>query len=184
MLPVHYRLSIAVVASLVLALAGCGSTPEAAAPAPTAGKVAANAPADEDIDTTGNIMTFLGITKKESERQPGPLTGPTVSPILWQAAKDTLDFVRLRAADPMTGSMSTEWYSPPDKPNERFKIDVFVMSRALHSDSVAVTVERQVHGPGGQWIKAPVERDLADQLETTILHHARRLRQQWSAQKS
>lgn len=184
MSPVQYRLSIAFAATLSLALAGCGSSPEAAAPTPASGKLAANTVTDEAIDTSGNLFTFLGLAKKHDEHQPGPTTGPAVSPVLWQASKDTLDFVRLNSEDPVMGTMSTDWYSPPDKPNERFKIDVFVTSRALHSDSVAVTVERQMRGPGGSWAKAPVERELAGQLETTILHRARQLRQQWTAKKS
>jgi uncharacterized lipoprotein len=180
MSPAHYRLPIVVAASLSLTLAGCGSSPKTAPP----GKAAANQEQDTDVDTTGSIFTVLGLAKKESERQPGPLTGPTVSPILWQAAKDTLDFVPLTREDPQAGTMTTDWYSPPDKPDERFKIDVFVVSRALHSDSVAVTVERQMHHPDGAWADAPVERKLAEELETTMLHRARQLREKWTAQKS
>ena len=184
MSPAYYRLSIAFATTLSLSLAGCGSTPDAGSRAAPAAKVAAAQASPEEVNTSGSIWTLLGIAKKESDRQPGPLTGATVSPVLWQAAKDTLDFVRLASEDATTGTMTTDWYSPPDKPNERFKVDVFVLSRALHSDSVAVTVERQMRDPSGSWTKAPVERKLAGELETTILHRARQLRLKWSTQKN
>ena len=97
----------------------------------------------EEIDTEAKILTVLGLAKKSSVKDPGPQTGSTVSPILWQAAHDTLDFVKYASEDPLTGSIVTDWYSPPGKPNERYRVNVFILSRALHSDSLAVTVDRQ-----------------------------------------
>ena len=58
-----------------------------------------------EIDTEATIWTMLGLAKKESQRNPGPQTGSTVSPILWQAALDTLDFVKFVSEDPLAGSL-------------------------------------------------------------------------------
>ena len=71
--------------------------------------------------------------------------------------------------------IQTEWYSPPGKPNERLRISVYVLSVALRSDSLAVTVEREERGPGGQWQKSTVNREVVDNLESTILLRARHL---------
>ena len=70
--------------------------------------------------------------EREAERPPGPQTGRQVSPVLYQAALDTLKFTKLASEDPLGGSLVTDWYSPRDKPDERFRIDVFILSPHLH----------------------------------------------------
>jgi Domain of unknown function (DUF3576) len=187
----HYRLSTALAASLwMMMLAACGSSPpgNASASAGTTGQpgaanagrqqTAANAP--EDIDTEATILTVLGLAKKPSQRPPGPSTGSNVSPVLWQAAVDTMGFAKFASADPLGGSLVTDWYSPPDKPDERFRIDVFILSRHLTSDSVAVTVERQVRQPTGEWTDSTVDKRVQDDLETRILFRARQLKRAWT----
>ncbi len=200
----HYRLPAAFAASLSLMLAACATTPPwgttatlpAAAPSAASNPAAAPAPAaagqpqaaaaadDDDIDTEATIWTVLGLAKRPSYHQPGPQTGSTVSPILWQAALDTLSFVKFASEDPLGGSLVTEWYSPPDKPNERLRINVFVLDRALRSDSIAVTVDRQERSATGQWADTTIARKVEEDLETTILHRARQLRRAWAPPKS
>jgi Domain of unknown function (DUF3576) len=69
----------------------------------------------------------------------------------------------------------TKWYSPPGKPDERLRVSVFILSRALRADSLAVTVDRQVRSADGQWQKAPVAMNVADGLDSAILLRARQL---------
>jgi hypothetical protein len=182
----HYRLPTVLAASLLM-LAGCSSGPPAGqagpqAAAPSAVKdphtVAADAPGE--MDTEATLWTVLGLAKKESARPPGPQTGNTVSPILWQAAHDTLDFVKFSSEDPATGLIVTEWYSPKDKPNERYRINVFVLSRRLRSDGVAVTVDRQERSATGQWVDTTIARKVEDDLETAILRRAGQLKREWT----
>ena len=181
----HYRLSAAVAASLSLILTGCAANPPggkaavaAAAPGSHKPQTAAAAPSDE-MDTDATIWTVLGLSKKPSEREPGPQTGSTVSPIAWQAALDTLNFVKFSSEDPLSGMLVTNWYSPQNKPDERFRITVFVLSRELRSDSVAVTVDRQQLSPTGQWVATTIARQVEDDLETTILRRAGQLKRAW-----
>jgi hypothetical protein len=202
----HYRLPTTLAASLSLALTGCATTPPwgttasgtaatgtsatgtAPTPAAAAPQQAASPPPrsveDDDIDTEATIWTVLGLAKRPSYRQPGPQTGVTVSPILWQASLDTLGFVKFASEDPLGGSLVTEWYSPPDKPNERLRITVFVLDRALRSDSLAVTVDRQERSAAGQWTDTTIARKVEEDLETTILHRARQLRRAWAPPRS
>ena len=56
-----------------------------------------------EMDTEASIWTVLHLAKKESQHDPGPQTGATVSPILWQAALDTLSFVKFVSEDPVAG---------------------------------------------------------------------------------
>jgi hypothetical protein len=169
-------------------LSGCaGSSPNKAAaayatPNPGQPKTAAADPHSGGIDTDATLWTVLGLVKEGQQREPGPRTGSTVSPIAWQAALDTLKFVKLSSEDPLTGMLVTNWYSPPEKPDERFRITVFVLSRELRSDTVAVTIDRQQLSPTGQWVPTTVSREVEDALETTILRRAGQLKREWMKQ--
>jgi Domain of unknown function (DUF3576) len=191
----HYRLLAALAASLSLATAACGLQPvgwndppnaansqqasTAEHPPNAANTQQASTAEPSEMDTESSIWTILGLAKKESQHDPGPQTGATVSPILWQAALDTLSFVKFVSEDPIAGSLVTDWYSPPGKPNERYKIDVFILSRALHSDSLAVTVTRQALLGDGKWIETTVARKVETDLESAILERAGQLKRQW-----
>jgi hypothetical protein len=187
MVPVQYRASTAFAASFSVILAACTASPPAQQPEQAqqpgqAQHAAASAP--EEIDTEANILTVLGLAEKESVKQPGPETGRTVSPILWQAAHDTLDFVKYTSEDPLTGSIITDWYTPPGKPNERFRVNVFILSRALRSDSLTVTVDRQELSPTGQWAETTIARQVETDLENAILTRARQLKRAWAPRQS
>ena len=187
MLVSHYRASAALAASLSLALAACVAGPAAEqAPAqksaPETQKAASSEP--EEIDTEATILTVLGLAKKQSQKEPGPQTGRTVSPILWQAAHDTLDFVKYASEDPLTGSIVTDWYSPAGNPNVRYRINVFILSRALHSDSVTVTVDRQERAANREWAETTIARQVETDLENAILSRARQLKRAWAPEPS
>jgi hypothetical protein len=179
----YYRLLLGIAASLSLAslslmVAGCGDPnwPNTVTPAPAAVPGARAAQIADPMNTEATLWTVLGFSKPESELQVGPQTGNTVSPILWQAVQDTLHFAGFASEDPMAGLLVTNWYSPPGKPNERLRVSVFIMSRALRSDSIAVSVERQAGSTGGQWNSTPVARDVVTGLENAILQRARQIR--------
>jgi hypothetical protein len=184
---VHYRPSTALAASLSLILAACAPAAGPAAGQPGAahaGGQQAAAKASGDIDPEETLWTLLGFAKKGSQRPPGPATSSKVSPVLYQAALDTLQFTKIASEDPLGGSLVTDWYSPPGKPDERFRIDVFILSYHLTSDSIAVTVERQVRGPTGEWADSTVDRKVQEDLETRILYRARQLKRAWTAPAS
>jgi Domain of unknown function (DUF3576) len=177
---VHYRLSVALAASLSLALAACGLQPLSEQPLAASTQQASTSEPDE-IDTEASIWTILGLAKKESQRRIGPQTGNTVSPILWQATLDTLNFVTFASEDPLGGSLVTDWYSPGGKPNERYKINVFILARSLRSDAIAVTITRQARLGDGNWLETTIARKVETDLETAILNRARQLKREWTA---
>jgi hypothetical protein len=176
----HYRLSAALAASLSLATAACGLEPVGWSDPPnTTNTQQASTAEPSEMDTEASILTILGLAKKEGQHDPGPQTGSTVSPILYQAALDTLNFVKFVSEDPLAGSLVTDWYSPPGKPNERYKVNVFILSRTLHSDSLAVTVTRQARLADGNWLETTIARKVETDLENAILERAGQLKRQW-----
>jgi hypothetical protein len=177
-----YRALFVLAASLCLLTAGCGSEKTAGGDAPPAPPQVASAPPEaapapptDGMDTESTIWTIMGLAKKPSQLAKGPKLGAQVSPSLWRAAHDALDFVKIDSEDPMSGMVQTAWYSPPDKPNERLRVSVFILSIALRTDSLAVTVDRETRSPAGQWQKTTVDREVVDNLENTILLRARHL---------
>jgi hypothetical protein len=175
----YYGLLLGVAASVSLLIAGCGSDRTRQAADPVTGRMPTPLASDQSLrdpyNTDATIWTVLGLAKRASEREVGPQTGTTVSPILWMAARDALDFAGVASEDPMTGLVVTNWYSPPAKPTERLRVSVYILSRALRSDSVAVNVERQVRSPYGEWADAPVAREVVTDLESAILLRARQI---------
>jgi hypothetical protein len=102
--------------------------------------------------------------------------GVGVNSLLWRASLDTVSFMPLVSADPFGGVIITDWYTPPATPDERFKVNVYILGRALRADGIRASVFRQ-QNQGGTWIDAPVALNTATDLENAILTRARQLRQ-------
>ncbi len=91
--------------------------------------------------------------------------GIGVNSYLWRASLDTLAFMPLASADPWGGTIITEWYVNPSRPNER-----------LRADGLNVTVFKQIKDASGQWVDAPVSNQTDIDIENSILTRARQLR--------
>ena len=131
-----------------LVLAGCGSSNDGAREMDTGTSAIAS----------GSTRVTLGVNS-----------------YLWHATLDTLSFLPLVSADPFGGVIISEWYVAPSSPNERLKVTVYIMDRALRADGLKVVVFRQVKN-GNAWQDAQPSPDTAHKLEDSILTRARELR--------
>ena len=102
--------------------------------------------------------------------------GIGVNSFLWRASLDTISFMPLASADPFGGVIITDWYTPPEVRDERFKVTVYILGRDLRADGVRAAVFRQRQDGDGGWIDARVEQRTAVDLEDAILTRARQLR--------
>jgi len=102
--------------------------------------------------------------------------GIGVNSYLWRASLDTLAFMPLASADPYGGVINTDWYANPEKPNERFKVTVYILDTRLRADGLTVTVFKQAKGADGQWTDTPTSAQTATDFENAILTRARQLR--------
>jgi len=129
---------------------------------------------DESVFGTGGLdLLSLGRAKK-GEGEGG--SGIGVNSYLWRASLDTIAFMPLASADPFGGVIITDWYVPPETPNERYKMSVYILGRQLRADGIRVAVFRQqVRQPQG-WINTAVAPETATNLEDQILTRARQLR--------
>ena len=139
----------------------------------------------------GNDKGFVIYSDRESEPGGGAngsistssgdagssLNGESVrtNPYLWQASLESLDFLPLLQADSSGGVIISDWYAPPETPEERFKISVFIRDRVLRADAVKVAVFRQT-ARGDGWVDAEVDPSTATGLEDNILKRAQELR--------
>ncbi len=117
----------------------------------------------------GGINIFGGPENKGSDAG-----GLGVNGFLWRATLDTLSFMPIASADPFGGTILTDWHSA--SPNERTKLNVFILGRELRADGVRVSVFRQTRDGNGAWTDSPVAAATAGALENTILTKARQLR--------
>lgn len=140
-------LMIAAAALGVVGLSACGSIPN-----PLGGKSA-------KVRASGDNAAAIG-----------------VNGYLWRATLDTLSFMPLQSADPYGGVIVTDWYTNPEKPDERFKCTVYILDSRLRADGLNVAVFKQNRDATGNWVDAPTAGQTETDIENSILTRARQLR--------
>ncbi len=133
----------------------------------------------DDLYKNGSLMSdeggvaLLGGGESKKNTDGG---GIGVNGFLWRATLDTIAFMPITAADPFGGVITTDWYSAPATPDERVKMNVFILDRDLRADGVRVAVFRQTRGADNSWTDTAVAPSTASSLEETILTRARQMR--------
>lgn len=125
------------------------------------------------LGTEGGFNLF-GKNKRGSGDQDSA-NGLGVNSFLWRASLDTLSFMPIASADPFGGVILTDWYTAPETPNERFKVNLYILDKQLRADGVRVSVFKQQRN-GADWRDSNVGADTASTLEDAVLTRARQLR--------
>ncbi len=162
-----------------MALQGCGGNMKQEFPVLSKdGQVSTDVELDRQAKAEGKFfgdglddLFSLGRGKKKSTEG----SGIGVNSYLWRASLDTISFLPLASADPFGGVIITDWYSPPEAPNERYKLSVYILGRQLRADGIRVAVHRQKL-KGASWKTAVVSKKTPLNLENKILTRARQLR--------
>ncbi len=123
------------------------------------------------LGTEGGLNLF-GKNKRGDQDN---TNGLSVNSFLWRASLDTLSFMPIASADPFGGVILTDWYTPPDSPNERFKVNLYILDKQLRADGVRVSVFKQQR-TGAEWRDVTVGPETAGTLEDAVLTRARQLR--------
>ena len=158
-----------------IALAGCGNAEVKQEPWPDTSR------RGEVIERTGGTIFGQGGLFGGTAAPAQDGSGLGVNAFLWRATLDTVSVWPVQSADPYGGVIITDWYAPPNTPSERFKLNVYIIDRALRADGVRVAVFRQVRVGTGEWQDAPVQAETATKLEDAILMRARQMRNQTAA---
>lgn len=163
------------VAALALAAGACGNTSQTEYNYP-------DKKPGQKIDPTGSNKKYDGLLGQDGFSIFGRSApedsggGIGVNSFLWRASLDSVSFMPLASADPFGGVIITDWYSPPETPNERFKLNIFILGRQLRADGIKAAVFRQRKDAANNWVDAAVEAKTATELENAILTRARQLR--------
>ncbi len=173
---------ISLVAAAVMILGACAyADPETKYPVPTSEQkqVRRGGYTGTDktyLETYGSVTGEINILGGGGDEPSAGGGGIGVNGFLWRASLDTISFMPLASADPFGGVIITDWYSPPEAREERFKITVYILGRELRADGIRAAVFRQRQDVGGAWIDATVEQRTTVDLENAILTRARQLR--------
>jgi len=133
----------------------------------------------DEVDKITGEGGLFGSSKSNDAGQGAGGIGVNV--YLWRATLDTISFMPIASADPFGGVIITDWYAPPESPNERFKLNIYVLGTELRADGVRVSVFRQVLDTNNVWRDAQVETNAGRNVEDSILTRARQIR---SAQRA
>ena len=131
-------------------------------------------PVRETIFGEGGLDLFN--SDKKGPRGSGGGRSIGVNVFLWRAALDTMSVWPISSADPFGGVILTDWYSPPKTSTERFKMNVYILDRALRADGIRVSVFRKIKDGNNNWQDAAVQPMIATKLEDAILMRARQFR--------
>ena len=160
---------------------GCGGNPGAIKERDYGGGRAAKEQATQGLGgqnrEEGSLFGPGGLLGSKPDKKDDQGTGVAVNAFLWRASLDTINFIPLVQADPFGGVIITDWYTPAETPNERMKVQVTILDRALRADGVRVSVFKQQLNPkGGGWVDAQVDPHTNTDIENAILTRARQLR--------
>ena len=129
----------------------------------------------DEVDKITGEGGLFGSSGKSNDTGQGA-GGIGVNVYLWRATLDTISFMPIASADPFGGVIITDWYAPPESPNERFKLNIYVLGTELRADGVRVSVFRQVLDTNNVWRDAQVETNAGRNVEDSILTRARQIR--------
>ena len=126
-------------------------------------------------------LTMGGILNQDNRQQSEGIAsiGMTLNIYLWQGALDTISFMPLNSADPIGGTIITDWYSTESNENERCKLNIFITGSELKTQNLRVASFCQQY-KDAKWIGINVDAGNNVKLENAILNKAKILKLQSS----
>ncbi len=125
-------------------------------------------------------LSFGGIlNENKNENNNNTSIVMPVNIFLWRGALDTVSFMPLNSADPVGGTILTDWYSTADKENERCKLNIFISGKKLETQNLKVTTFCQEY-KDQKWVNKKVDQNSNIKIENAILNKAKKLRLQSS----
>ena len=98
-----------------------------------------------------------------------------VNGYLWRASLDVLSIAPLISTDALGGTIITDWYTNENISNRRIKITAYIRTSELRSDGIKIKVHVQKF-KNNFWSETYLDKELANQIENSILNEARNLR--------
>ena len=140
--------------------------------------------AETRLQTGGGLLKgglkVDGILGGKKENSSGVnMIGMPINNFLWRAALDTISFMPLNSADPIGGTILTDWYSTNNNENERCKLNIFITGNDLKTQNLKVTSFCQDY-KNQKWVNKSIDQNNNIKIENAILNKAKKLRLQSS----
>ncbi len=125
----------------------------------------------------GLSLDFLD-DKKDKNQISNSVSMP-INTYLWRGALETISFMPLSSADPVGGTIITDWYSTTENQNERCKLNIFIMGTRLNVENLKVTSFCQEF-KNQIWVNKKIDKENNVKIENAILNKAKKLKIQSS----
>ncbi len=121
-------------------------------------------------------ISLNNITGKEKNKNSGlNMIGMPINTFLWRSALETISFMPINSADPIGGTILTDWYSTSDNEFERCKLNIFITGNELKTQNLKVTSFCQ-NFKDEKWINKEIDKNNNIKIENAILNKAKKLR--------
>ncbi len=141
--------------------------------------------AQNRLQTGGGLFGNKGlsvdglINNNNNQNQNNASLSMPINSFLWRGALETISFMPLASADPIGGTIITDWYSTEINENERCKINIFITGVELKTQNLKVKTFCQIF-KNQNWINKEIGSENNIKLENAILNKAKKLRLQIS----
>ena len=126
-----------------------------------------------------SIDNILGGKDKNINNNSQTFNSMPVNIYLWRGALETINFMPLSSADPIGGTIITDWYSTSDNQNERCKLNILILGMKLSTENLKVTSFCQKF-KNQIWVNKKIDNESNVKIENAILNKAKKLRLQSS----
>ena len=126
-----------------------------------------------------SIEGILGNKSNKNKNDGSTFISMPVNAYLWKGALDTINFMPLNSADPIGGTIITDWYSTTENQKERCKLNIFILGIDLKTENLKVTSFCQEYRDN-IWVAKSIEEEKSIKIENAILNKAKKLRLQSS----
>ena len=123
-------------------------------------------------------LSVGGLINRDKNKKTTNNVGAIGIPIniyLWRGALETVSFMPLTAADPIGGTILTDWYSTSNNEDERCKLNIFITGSELKTQNLKVTTFCQNY-KNQKWVNSDIEEINNLKIEDAILNKAKKLK--------
>ena len=123
----------------------------------------------------GKTANFSFLENGEEASSQITSLGMPISPYLWKASLETINFMPLSSTDPFAGTIITDWYTSETGQGERCKLNIFINGKDLKTENLKVSSFCQILKKN-QWVNLPSKNEDNTKLENVILNKAKKLK--------
>ena len=124
-------------------------------------------------------LSFGDLLGENQNQSTTASVGMPINAYIWKASLETISFMPLSSADPIGGTIITDWYSTTNNQKERCKLNIFISGKKLKAENLKVNSFCQEY-KDQVWVNKNIDKENNTKIENAILNKAKKLRLQSS----